>query len=124
MMKNHDYTAWLGPAAEQLTDDQRCAFDRVAGELNARYPERDAAGEPTDDTRGGEGMTGACMVLLGDATLAELAGDWSRARVVERDAMARLTGAIMATVEQGATEADIVRATGITRRTIRKAMGR
>ena len=60
-----------------------------------------------DEDAVGEGMGAALRVILGDDTLEGVAGEWARARAAERDAMARLTGAIIAAAVQGQPETTI-----------------
>ena len=67
---------------------------------------------------------GALMVLLGDDALAGLAGEWSRTKRAEREAMARLTGAIIAASVAGRMETEIAAETGLNRGTVRKALGK
>ena len=69
-------------------------------------------------------MSGALMVLLGDDAPAGLAGEWSRAKRAEREAMARLTGAIIAASAAGRMETEIAAETGLNRGTVRKALGK
>ena len=113
-MQPYELDAWLGDT--DLTAEQRGAFEGAIDRLNARY-----AG---DEGAVGEGMGGALMVILGDDTLERIAGEWSRARAAERDAMARLTGAIIAEAVQGVPETTIAQRTGVNRLTVRKALGK
>lgn len=106
-------TGWLGDT--ETTPDQRAALLAAAERIEARWP------NPDDEDTRREALTGAAQVILGDATLEDAAVTWQRARAIERDAMAALTGAIVATE---ATEAVIVRRTGLARMTVRKAQGR
>ena len=69
-------------------------------------------------------MSGALMVIVGDDTLEGVAGEWARARAAERDAMARLTGAIIASAVQGLPETTIAERAGVNRMTVRKALGK
>ena len=113
-MQPYELDAWLGDT--DLTPEQRGALEDTIDHLNNRY-----AG---DDDVVGEGMGGALMVILGDDTLEDVAGEWSRARAAERDAMARLTGAIIAAAVQGQPETTISERAGVNRMTVRKALGK
>ena len=113
-MQPYELDAWLGDT--DLTAEQRTALEDAIDHLSARY-----AG---DEDAVGEGMGGALMVILGDDTLEDVAGEWSRARAAERDAMARLTGAIIAEAVQGVPETTIAQRTGVNRMTVRKALGK
>ena len=113
-MQPYELDAWLGDT--DLTAERRTAFEDAIDRLNARYAD--------DGDAVGEGMGGALMVILGDDTLEGVAGEWSRARAAERDAMARLTGAIIAAAVQGVPETAIAQRTGVNRMTVRKALGK
>ena len=91
--------------------------------IAARYPGRDHGQHP-DEEMMGEAMSGAIRVLLGDDTLEGLSAAWQRARAAERDAMARLTGAIIASAVQGQPETVIAERAGVNRLTVRKALGK
>lgn len=113
-MQPYELDAWLGDT--DLTAEQRTTLESAIDHLNARY-----AG---DEDAVGESMSGALMAILGDDTLERLAGEWSNARAAERDAMARLTGAIIAAAVQGQPETAIAQRTGVNRMTVRKALGK
>ena len=61
---------------------------------------------------------------IGDSTLEVIADNWRRAKSMERDAMARLTGAIIASAVQGQPETVIAERAGVNRMTVRKALGK
>lgn len=113
-MQPYELDAWLG--GTDLTAEQRTALDSAIDHLHSRY-----AG---DEDAVGYGMGGALMVILGDDTLEGIAGEWARARAAERDAMARLTGAIIASAVQGQPETVIAERAGVNRMTVRKALGK
>lgn len=114
--------AWLGPAADTITDDQLTAIDDANAAINGRWSEPDLA-----DTRE-EALSAAVAVILGDSALESVAQDWRSARAAERAAQARLTGAIIAastgTRSGPGSEADLVERSGASRLTVRKALGR
>lgn len=74
-MQPYELDAWLGDT--ELTGDQREDFERSIDMIAARYPGRDHGQHP-DEEMMGEAMSGALMVLVGDATLEGLAQEWSR----------------------------------------------
>ena len=113
-MQPCELDAWLGDT--DLNAEQRTALEDAIDRLNARY-----AG---DDDAVGEGVSGALMVILGDDTLEGVAAEWADKRAAERDAMARLTGAIIAAAVQGQPETTIAQRTGVNRLTVRKALGK
>ena len=53
-----------------------------------------------------------------------IADNWRRAKSMERDAMARLTGAIIASAVQGQPETTVAERAGVSRLTVRKALGK
>ena len=119
MWTTDERDAWLGPALEQMSGEQLEAFDDAARQIFDRYPATE-----DDPDAATEALSGALMVILGDDTLERLAGEWSSARAAERDAMARLTGAIIAEAVQGQPETTIAQRTGVNRMTVRKALGK
>lgn len=106
--------AYLGPYADDATDIQKTALVRAAGMVAVRYPEADAAESA---------MSGAAQIILGDDTLPGLADAYAKARRAEREAMAILTGAIIAASDT-MTEVAITEESGVTRMTVRKAIGK
>lgn len=120
-MSRYDAIAWLGDFATYATDEQIDTLTAAFARVDDRYPE-DFPGEMAGAR--GNAASGAGYIVLGDATLAELADAWSRARAVERAAMETLTGALIASAELGMSEMDMQRATGLNRGTIRKAVGK
>lgn len=110
-----DVAAWLGDTAVTADQAERLAdlFDAV----DARWPDPDDA-----DTRR-EVLIGAAQVVLDDAAieLQEAAAAWHQARQVERDRMANLTGALMAST---GSEQSLADRAGCARMTVRKALGR
>ena len=49
---------------------------------------------------------------------------WQRARAAEREAMERLTGAIIAEAQGGAPEVQIAERASVARMTVRRALGK
>lgn len=106
---------YLGPYADDATDEQKTALARAAEMVTTRYPDRD---DPSE-----QAMRGAAQVILGDDTLDGLAAAYTRARQAEREAMAQLVGAIIAASATD-SESAIASRTGLTRMTVRKALGK
>ena len=91
---------------------------RVLDELDERYDD----GEPGATT---EHWNGTLMLAYGDASLAELAEARRQAHMAYLDTHARLLGAIVHAARiDGMTEAQITRESGLSRMTVRKALGR
>lgn len=114
-MNDHELNAWLGDVT--VTDEQRAALHRAADMTTARYPHPDQRGDAET------AFTAASQLILGDATLTETAATYAAARRAEREAMAALTGAMIA-ASATTREAAISRETGMNRMTVRKAIGK
>ena len=114
-MQDHELDAWLGDTP--ATDEHRAALLRAAATIAHRYPDEDMriASE--------QAFAGAAQIILGDSSLADLGDEYARARRAERDAMAALTGAIIAAAPE-MSESAISRDSGLTRMTVRKALGK
>lgn len=112
-------TAWLGPAADDLTDEQRATFDHAARTYYAqphhadRDPEDTAANQAEDDAA----LTAILQSILGEDTLRAAVARAAQAEL-ERDAWIRATAAL------GASERELVEQTGWARMTVRKRLGR
>ena len=120
-MQPYELDAWLGDT--ELTDEQRATFARTVEAIADRYPGREHGQHPDEESIT-EAMTGALQVMLGDDTLEGVAAAWARARAAERAAMARLTGAVIASAVQGQPETTIAERASVARMTVRKALGK
>lgn len=112
-------TDWLGPAADDLTDEQRADFDAAARAYYAqphhadRDPEDTAANQAEDDAA----LAAILQSILGEDTLASAARR-------KRQADLELDGWIRATAALGATERTLEEQSGLARMTVRKRLGR
>ena len=120
-MQPYELNAWLGDT--ELTDEQRATFARTVEAIADRYPGREHGQHPDEESIPAA-MSGALHVLLGDDTLEGLSGMWMTARWLERKAMERLTGAIIAEAERGTPEVQIAERASVARMTVRKALGK
>ena len=120
-MQPYELDAWLGDTEQ--TDEQRATFARTVEAIADRYPGREHGQHPDEESIT-EAMTGALQVLLCDDTLEGLSAAWQRTRAAERDAMERLTGAIIAEAQGGAPEVQIAERAGVARMTVRRALGK
>ena len=111
-MEDYELDAWLGDTT--VTDEQRFALHHAWDLCAARY------GEDLDGERG-QAFSAAAQIILGDDTLEQVSTAYARARRAERDAMAALAGAVIA-ASATQSEAAIVRATGLTRVTVRRML--
>jgi hypothetical protein len=114
-MQDYEIDAYLGVA--EATPDQRQALARALDRVTARFPEE---GDPDATTAG----SAAAQVILGDDTLTDISARWQCARVIEREAWAALVGAMIAAAVTGTFEAHVAETAGVTRRTVRKALGK
>lgn len=113
-----DLSAWLGPAADEMTSAQTDEYEAIAAELTARYP------DPADIEELTASMSSALQYILGETTLHQAAENLASARRAEHAAMAALGGVTLAAYHQGVTEAELVRALGVARETVRKVLGK
>ena len=113
-MQQYEPEAWLGPELAEMTPDQVDAMVRYADMIEGRYD---------DEAQRSVAASGAIQIVLSDGTLEQLGEALSRARQEEREAMAMLTGAIIASAETD-SESSLARRAGITRVTVRKALGK
>jgi len=116
-MQDYEIDAWLGDT--DTTPEQRTALARISDTLvEKRYPGDDGKADAHD------AFASATMYVLGDTTLAEVGDAYLQARAAEQAAHTRLTGAIIAAAELGVSESEISRQTGVTRVTVRRALGK
>ena len=115
MWTTDERDAWLGPALEQMTDEQLKAFDDAARQIFDRYP----ATEDDPDAATGA-LSGALMVILGDDTLDGLGGAYRQAVEAASEAHGRLIGAVIASRDLGPSE--VSRRSGLSRVSVTKAL--
>lgn len=115
-MDDHTLHGLLGDTYAETTPEQRAAISTAADRIADRWPDPDL-----EDVRR-EALNAAIAVILGDDTLEDVAQVWHRTRATERDAHAALTGALIASADQ--PETTLERRTGVTRTTVRKALGK
>ena len=113
----HELDAFLGPAADALTDDQKDALTAALAVVDARYP------SSADEWARANAQGAAAAVALGELTVDDAVGAWRVARLAERESMERLTGAL-ALAAQSEAEAALSARLDLNRQTIRKALGK
>ena len=113
-MQQYELEAWLGPALAEMTPDQVAAMARYADMIEGRYD---------DEAMRGLAAGGALLIILADSTLEQLGRALASARREEREAMAILTGALIASADTD-SESSLARRAGVTRVTVRKALGK
>ena len=109
---------WLGPALPDTTPEQVDLLAAAFATIAERYDGQD------DEEAAELARVSAAQVILGEDTAESVAAEWRTARRAERDAMARLTGALIAEVGNGAREATLAAALDLNRGTVRKALGK
>jgi hypothetical protein len=112
-MQDYELDAWLGDT--EMTGEQRAALHAAAAAIADRYPHADLA-----DSRE-QALSAAAMLIVGDDTLEGVAAQWREARQVEQARHAALTGALIAA--EG-SEVALAERAGVTRMTVRKALGK
>lgn len=122
-MTDSDVYARLGEAAgefrQQVGQEGFADLAAAIEVIGRRY-----SGSATEEDREAA-ITAAMACGLGHETLAGLAEAWREAKTRERAAMAALTGGIAwASTHDHHTDSKIVRETGLTNKTVRKALGR
>lgn len=114
-----DWTPWLGPAADQMTPEQRARFDAEAPEILALWPDKLDGADERDAA-----LSALVQYLLGEITL-DVAGE-QRDRTRHAGWMAYVQAQVIArlAVQDGATEADAARRARIDRMIVRRALGK
>ena len=116
-MQDHELRGLLGPAYDATTEEQRGQVSRVCETLDRRWPLPDFTDEHTD------ALTAALEVILGDSTPEGIVAEWRAARAAEQVAHRRLSGAVMVAALT-VPETTLVERLGVSRPTIRKALGK
>ena len=118
MIQDHEITAWLGPAADETTDEQRDAIRYAWGALDEILPSDE------DDPDRAPATSGAAAYILGDLTLADAGRAVMAARLAHTEAMATLQGAMVAAAQAGIPETRIAEESGMNRKTVRARLGK
>lgn len=117
-MQPHEIDAWLGPARDDLSDEQYERFAREADRIAARYPDADDADESS------AALSATLAYLLGDSTPESVAEDLADARRRLSEAMAAAQQVAAMLVTDGRSEVRAAETMGIDRMTLRKALGK
>lgn len=116
-MPTSDLTAWLGPAADDLTPEQ---IERVAAQAAAiaeRYP------HPDDQHLRDAALTVTVQHLLGEVTAEEVDRALITARLAEARAYAAAVQMATLLVADGEPKATAARRSGVDRMSLLKALG-
>jgi hypothetical protein len=109
--------AWLGPALDELDEDQRDRIVRESDRIDERYPGPD----DTDDREAA--LSAAVQYLLGETTIDEARATLDRARGDERRAFVAAVQIATMAVHDGTPKATAARAAGLNRMTLLEALG-
>jgi hypothetical protein len=113
-----DIEAWLGPALDEMTEEQIDRMQQAADRIDDRYP------DPDDEQEREAARIAACQYLLGETTIDDVRESLLRARLQVGEALAAAQQIAVLCVADGMTEAEAARRAGIDRMTIRKALGK
>lgn len=114
-----DYTDWLGPAADDMTDDQRERFDAAVDEAMERIGD-----DPDDQDERDAAMSVICQYVLGEVTLDEVGERRTHTQRAEREASIQAQALAVLAVGDGVPEAEVARRVRLDRMTVRKALGK
>ena len=89
--------AWLGPAADGLTEEQRERFAAECDEIIARYPRPDDQDERT------AALTACVQYLLGETSVADAGAERARTQRAALDALAAAAKQIIDTYDEQST---------------------
>lgn len=120
-MQNYELDAYLGDI--ETIPEQRDLIRAAAEQIDQRY-HIPADGTPEDVADDREtALTAAMQVILGDTQPDEAVDAWKRAQAAMVEAHAAMTGALIAAMPD-MTERAAEQRFGLTRPTIRKALGK
>lgn len=114
-----DWTAWLGPAAEEMTDEQRALFEAEAEAATERI------GDHPDLAHEREAAWSLIMqYLLGETTLDEVGEKWRTARDAYAEALRDVKTVARVAASSRVPEAEVARRAGLDRMQVRKLLGK
>lgn len=114
-MQRYELDAYLGDAADQLTDTQKDDLLRTADDIDATYDEEDDRAVA---------FSAAVQYVFGDLDADDVGAALTGARVAEREAYVTARQVAVMAVRDGAEEAPLARALGVDRMTVRKWLGK
>lgn len=110
--------AWLGPAADDLDDDQRDRFTAVWDQVVEQYP------APEDQDLRNAALSAAVQYLSGETTPSEAGRALGRANAALAEARAAVRAVAGLAIDDGASEYALHQELGITRTTLRSWLGK
>ena len=116
-MQDYELTAWLGPAADELTAEQTDRVRAEAQQIAQRYPDPDE--QPERDAA----LSAVVQYLLGETTPEDAGRALIIARQAERAAYVAAEQVAVMLVRDGHPKATAARQVGIDRMSLLKALG-
>lgn len=116
-MSSNDLMAWLGPAAEELTEEQIERVTAEAKSIAARYP------DPDEQDERDAALSAVVQYLLGETSPEDLKRELIAARAAERRAFAAALWVGVMLHRDGAKKAPAATAVGVDRMSLLKALG-
>jgi hypothetical protein len=113
-----DWTAWLGPAAAEMTVEQRSRFEDEAALICEQYADPDLAAERD------AALSAVVQYLLGDTTPEEAGRVLAAAREAERAASIAAQTMARMVCDDGMSEVQAAQTLALDRMTVRKARGK
>lgn len=116
-MQRDDLMAWLGPAADDLTDEQ---IERITGEARSiaeRYP------DPDEQMERDAALSAAMQYLLGESDVEDANRALIETRRRAAEAFATSVQLAVMLVRDGTPKATAARKVGIDRMSLLKALG-
>lgn len=116
MMDHHGMMAWLGPASDDLTEEQIDRLVTESGRIGERYPDPDE--QPERDAA----LSAAVQYLLGETTIDDAGRLLTLARLEQERAMAAAKQIAAMASADGVPDAEAARRASIDRMTLLKVL--
>ncbi len=114
----HALLVWLGPVADELSEQQFNRLYRESKAIEARWP------DPDDEYLRDAALSAAVQWMLGEITLGQAREQLVAARVAARRASVVAQQVACMLCADGTAESHAAAAVGIDRMTLRKALGK
>lgn len=114
-----EWDAWLGPAAEEMDEEQRDRFERAAADAIARI------GDDPDLQADRDAVLSAIVqYVLGEVTIDQAGAERQRTRAAARAASLAAQQVVLLAIEDGMPEAEAARRGTVDRMHVRKLLGK
>lgn len=114
-----DWTAWLGPAADEMSPEQRRRFEDEAALIVERYRDDPDLAQEADAA-----LSALVAYLMGEVGVDRAGAERARTRDAERMASIAAQQVARLAVLDGMPEAEAARRAGLDRMTVRKVLGK